>query len=183
MMTLKHIFFTSGLMLIGLGVSAASFAESRAEIDAGVKESLKTFYDNGATHKELMNKAAGVLVFPHITKGGVGVAGEYGEGELRVHGNTVGYYSISGGSVGLTLGAGQHSEVLMFMTPRSLHQFTESKGWTAGVDGGVAMVSEGVGGNADTRTLQKPIVGFVYGEKGIIGDLSLEGSKITKIKR
>lgn len=182
-MTLKHMFVTSGIALLAVGISSVSLADSRAEIDAGVKDSLKTFYANGASHKDLANKAAGMLIFPHITKGGAGIAGEYGEGELRVNGNTVGYYSISGGSVGLTLGAGQHSEVLMFMTPKSLHNFTESNGWTAGVDSGVAIVSEGAGGNVDTKTLQKPILGFVYGEKGIMGDLSLEGSKITRIER
>ena len=111
MMNLKQTLATSGLALLGLAISATSFADSRAEIDAGVNASVKAFYADSAKHKELAADAAGVLVFPHITKGGVGVAGEYGEGVLLIKGKTVGYYSISGASLGLTLGAGQRSEV------------------------------------------------------------------------
>ncbi len=183
MMNLKHIFAASVMTLLGLSISTSSFAESKAEIDAATHDTLKTFYSHNPSHKDLVSNAAGVLVFPHITKGGVGIAGEHGEGVLRVKGETVGYYSIGGGSVGLTLGVGQHSEVLVFTTQQSLDKFTASKGWTAGVDSGVAIVSEGAGGNYDTKTGQKPILGFVFNEKGIIGDVSLEGSKITKIEK
>jgi lipid-binding SYLF domain-containing protein len=47
----------------------------------------------------------------------------------------------------------------------------------------VAVLSKGAGGDYDTKTLQRPILGFVFGEKGLIGDASLDGSKITQIKR
>jgi hypothetical protein len=43
-------------------------------------------------------------------------------------------------------------------------------------------VSGDAGGQYDSATLNKPILGFTFGEKGLIGDLSFEGSKITKIK-
>lgn len=183
MTNLKRIFTVSGLTLLGLFIGTAFAAESKQEINKHVTSTLNTFYTNGDEHKALVDQAAGVLVFPRITKGGVGIAGEHGEGALRVKGDTVGYYNISGGSVGLTLGAARHSEVLLFMTQQSLDKFIASKGWTIGVDSGLAIVSEGAGGNLDTKTLQKPILGFVFGEKGIIGDLSLEGSKITKNER
>jgi len=123
-----------------------------------------------------------MLVFPRITKGGVGVAGEYGEGVLQVKGKTVGYYNITSASIGLTLGVARRSEIVMFMTQESLDKFKNSDGWKIGVDPGIAVVSLGAGGQYDSKTLQQPILGFVFGEKGLIADLSLEGSKISKMQ-
>jgi lipid-binding SYLF domain-containing protein len=122
------------------------------------------------------------LVFSHVAKGGVGVAGEFGEGVLRVKGVTADYYSVGAASVGLTLGFAKHSEVIMFMTQGALDNFTRAEGWSVGADTAVALVSQGAGGQYDSATVGKPILGFVFGEKGLIGDLSFEGTKITKIK-
>jgi lipid-binding SYLF domain-containing protein len=171
-----------GLMILSLFAVNTAFADSKSEIDASVSQALKQFYALNAKHKELADKAAGMLVFPRITKGGVGIGGEYGEGVLQVKGATVDYYSIASASIGLTLGIASRSEILMFMTQDALDKFKNSEGWKVGVDAGVALVSQGAGGQYDTKTLQQPILGFVFGEKGLIGDLSIEGSKISKMK-
>ena len=118
-----------------------------------------------------------MLVFPHVTKGGVGVGGQFGEGALRIDGKTVDYYSISSGSVGLTLGLAKHKEVILFMTQEALDKFTTGHGWSIGADTGVAVLSKGAGGDYDTQTLQRPILGFVFGEKGLIGDVSSTARK------
>jgi lipid-binding SYLF domain-containing protein len=83
----------------------------------------------------------------------------------------------------LTLGAAKRSEVIVFTTQEPLNQFTESKGWCVGADTGVAAIHSGGGASYDTDTLKKPVVGFVFAEKGLIGDLSLDGSKIDRIDR
>lgn len=182
-MKTKQLLVASSLLLLGAFSSVTSFADNKAEIDASVSKALKQFDVLNPKNSELMEKAAGSLVFPRITKAGVGIAGEYGEGVLRVKGRTVGYYSIGSGSIGLTLGAAERSEIIMFMTQESLDKFTSSRGWSIGAEAGIAVVSSGTGGTYDSKTLQKPILGFVFGEKGLIGDLSLEGSKITTIER
>jgi lipid-binding SYLF domain-containing protein len=123
------------------------------------------------------------LVFGRVTKGGAGVAGEFGEGALRINGATADYYSVTSASVGLTLGYARHSEVILFMTQDALEKFRKSEDWSAGADTSFALVSKGSGGQYDTATLNKPVLGFIFGEKGLIGDLSFEGSKITKIKK
>jgi lipid-binding SYLF domain-containing protein len=169
--------------ILGMLVSATSFADSKAEIDVGVEEALKTFYAYTPANKDLADRSAGMLIFPEITKGGVGIGGEYGEGVLQVKGKTVSYYSISSGSIGLTLGVAKRSEILLFMTQDSLDKFTKSQGWSVGADAGVALMSQGAGGTYDSKSLQRPILVFVFGEKGLIGDLSIEGSKIKKIER
>jgi lipid-binding SYLF domain-containing protein len=172
----------AGLTLLALIASVPSFARSKAEIDASADRALAHFYKLNPKHKELADKAAGILIFGHVAKGGAGIAGEFGEGALRTHGATVDYYSVTSASVGLTLGYARHSEVILFMTQDALDKFTKSQDWSAGADTSFALVSKGSGGQYDTATLNKPILGFIFGEKGLIGDLSFEGSKITKIK-
>jgi lipid-binding SYLF domain-containing protein len=181
-MKLKALTAVTGLTILGLVASGACFASTKAELRARADRTLEHFYRLNPTNKDLAGKATGILVFPRVTKGGVGIAGEYGEGVLKVNGATVSYYSVGSASVGLTLGVGRHSEIIMFMTPESLGRFQNSKGWSVGADTAVAVVSQGAGGQYDVATLDKPILGFVFGQKGLIGDLSLEGSKITKIK-
>lgn len=182
-MKFKTLSISVGIALCALFSSSPSFADSKAEIDVSVTESLRQFYLLNPTHEELARKAAGVLIFPRVTKGGAGIAGEYGEGALQVMGKTVTYYKVSSASIGLTLGVAKHSEVIMFMTKGALDKFVASKGWSIGADTGVALVSKGAGNDYDSQTLKKSILGFVYGEKGLIADLSLEGSKINKLDK
>jgi lipid-binding SYLF domain-containing protein len=113
-----------------------------------------------------------------VTKGGIGVAGEYGEGVLRVQGHTVEYYSVASASFGLTLGVAKHREIIVFMTQDALDHFTKSDGWSAGGDSAIAVVPQGAGGQYGSATLGKPILDFIFSEKGLSGDLSLEGTKI-----
>ena len=170
----------AGLTILCLG--AVSFAASKVDIDKGVVSSLSEFNALNTANGTLGKKAAGILVFPSVTKGGVGVAGEFGEGALQVNGKTVGYYSLAAGSVGLTLGLAKHSQIIMFMTKDSLNDFTKSDGWSIGADAGVTVVSTKAGGDYDSLTQTKPILAFAFAEKGLIGDLSVDGTKITKIK-
>jgi lipid-binding SYLF domain-containing protein len=173
----------AALSLLALIASASTFALTKAQIDARADKALAHFYQLNPKNKELADKAAGILVFGRVTKGGAGVAGEFGEGALRINGATADYYSVTSGSVGLTLGVARHSEVILFMTPDALAKFQKSEDWSAGADTSFAVVSKGSGGQYDTTTLSKPVLGFIFGEKGLIGDLSFEGSKISKIKK
>jgi lipid-binding SYLF domain-containing protein len=183
MMKISKMSIITGLSVAALLSGSMALAASKAEIDASVGEALTQFGALDMSHAGLEKKSSGMLVFPRVTKAGAGVAGEYGEGVLQVNGKTVGYYNVKSASVGLTLGAAKRSEIIMFMTPESLQKFTSSKGWSIGADTGIALVSKGAGADYDTKTLQKPILGFVFAEKGLMADLSLEGSKIKKIVR
>jgi lipid-binding SYLF domain-containing protein len=167
----------------GLLLSAVSIGASKEKIDERVQHTVTRFDQLNPTNQDLITRAKGVLVFPHVTKGGAGVAGEFGEGALLVNGQNAGYYSLSSASVGLTLGVAKHNEIIMFMTQDALDKFTATKGWAVGADTGIAVLSKGAGGDYDTKTLQRPILGFVFGEKGLIADVSLDGSKITQLNK
>jgi lipid-binding SYLF domain-containing protein len=182
-MKTKTALAASGLIFLGLAASAGALAASRGTIDKRVAETLTEFHGLNSANKDLVGKSAGMLVFPKVTKGGVGVAGEYGEGALVVNGKTMGYYSVGAASVGLTLGVAEHSEIIMFMTADSLNAFKAAKGWSIGADAGITVVSAAASGAYDSKIEQKPILGFMFGEKGLLADLSLEGEKITPIKK
>jgi lipid-binding SYLF domain-containing protein len=182
-MKMKNIYAAASLAFAAALFSSASTAATDTQIDARVHSAMDQFYQLNPANKDLAMRAKGMLVFPHVTKGGAGVGGEFGEGALLVNGASAGYYSLSSASVGLTLGFAKHDEVILFMTQEALDKFTTSHGWSVGADTGVAVLSKGAGGAYDTQTLQRPILGFVFAEKGLIGDASFEGSKVTKLNR
>jgi lipid-binding SYLF domain-containing protein len=175
---------SSLLLIASVGLAPlAALADSRAEIDARVREAVQDLYKTSSAAKDLGAKAHGMLVFPRIFKGGIGIGGEYGEGALLTGGHTTGYYNIAAASIGLQLGVQEKSVVIMFMNGESLKKFRDSKGWKVGVDGSVAIATLGAGEALDTETLQKPIIGWVFSNKGLMYNLTLEGSKISKLDK
>ncbi len=161
--------------------SAEAAVSSRAEIDAQSREALARLKEQTSAGAELASRAAGVLVFPKVLKGGLVVGGEYGEGQLRVGGVPTQYYRLASASVGFQLGVQQKSVVILFMTPESLDHFRRSKGWKAGVDASVAIATLGAGDQIDTETARKPVIAFVFSNKGLMYNLTLEGSRITPL--
>jgi lipid-binding SYLF domain-containing protein len=172
------------LLLCGLVLSSApAAAASKEELDEHVRQTIEDLYRASPAARQLAGKSTGMLVFPSVVKAGFWVGGEYGEGALDVGHKTVGYYNVISASFGLQAGVQEKSVVLMFMTPEALAKFRQSDGWKVGVDGSVALVTLGAGKDFDTETLQKPIVGFVFNNKGLMANLTLEGSKISQINR
>jgi lipid-binding SYLF domain-containing protein len=171
------------LGVLGGWLSTPASAASPQEIDAGVDEALVRFEKEVANGKNFLASSKGVLVFPSVIKAGLGIGGEYGEGALRIAGKTVDYYSTAAGSVGLQAGGQMKTVVVVFLDADALKQFRESEGWKAGVDGSVALVTLGAGGAIDTAKLKDPIVGFIFGQKGLMYNLTFEGSKFTKLKK
>ncbi len=172
------------LLCAGLGfASAAAQAASRAELEAYSTEAIKQLYAESPAARELAAQSRAVLVFPRVWKGGMGLGGEVGEGVLRIGGRSVDYYQLAGASVGFQLGLQRKAVVVMFMDGESLAKFRDSEGWKAGVDGSIAIANLGAGSSLDTNTAKKPIIGFVVSNKGLMYNLSLEGSKLTKISK
>jgi len=158
-------------------------AMSAAGIEAGVDSTLRDFYWRWRGSRELVGRAAGVLVFPTIIKAGLWIGGEYGEGALLVRGRTAGYYNCVSASIGFQLGAQARSVIILFMTDDALAGFSRTDGWKVGVDGSVAFITVGVGGSIDTDRIARPIVGFIFDGKGLMYNLTLEGTKISRIAR
>jgi lipid-binding SYLF domain-containing protein len=170
------------VVVLKFGLQTYSYAVSAEDIKTGVEISLKTLRDTEGGG-DVMDKAKGLLVFPGVFKAAAGAGAEYGEGALVVDGHTTSYYSTAAASIGLQLGGEKKSIVIAFMTEEALRKFQESKGWKIGADASVAVISKGAGSTISTLASNKPIVAFVFDQKGLMLDLSLNGAKITKIQR
>ena len=171
------------LITIGLTLPQEVLSASAKEIDIRSDAALKKFKKEVAGGKEFLDKSDGVLVFPKVIKAGAIVGGEYGEGALRIKGKTIEYYSTASASLGFQLGAQAKSLVLVFLSKKALSEFRTSDGWKAGVDGSVAVIKWGAGEDINTIDIKDPIVGFVFGNKGLMYNLTIEGSKFSKIER
>jgi lipid-binding SYLF domain-containing protein len=169
--------------MLPLSVVSSAAAETAAEIEAGVEAARDQCAAQVQGCNAAAEKAQGMLVFPKVTKGAVGVGGSYGEGALIVDDETAGYYSTAAASVGLQLGAERYAQIIMFMTADALDKFRDSSGWEAGVNAKVTMIDQGKAADMSSIIANNPVIAFVFGQKGLMGDLSVEGSKITKLER
>ena len=156
-------------------------AKTAREIDISVDVAIERFHEQVIGAKQLLEASKGILVMPNVFKGAFLIGGEYGEGALRIDGETVDYYSTASGSIGIQIGGEKKDIILLFMTDEALKQFRDSKGWEAGLDGNVAFLKYGAGVREDTTTTKEPIVGFVIDAKGLIADFSFKGAKFTKM--
>lgn len=183
MLTLTSSRFFVILAAAMVALTGAADAASKAKIDRRVAKAMAEFRSDVSGADAVLNRAVGVLVFPSVKKAGIGVGGEYGEGALLVGGRTVAYYSTAAASIGFQLGAQARRQILVFLDQTALDKFRASDGWEIGVDGSVAVVTLSAGGTVDSTSLNQPIVAFVFNSKGLMYNLSLEGSKISQIHR
>ncbi len=181
---LTEVFAALAICLVFAGGTAKeASATSAKEIDAGVDATLERFYKEVPGGKKLAQESKGVLAFPRVFKAGFGIGAEYGEGALRINGKTADYYSTAAGSLGFQIGAQKKSIILLFMQDDVLNRLRETKNWKAGADASVTLVNIGADGSIDTQKYNQPILAFVIGQKGLMYNLSLEGTKFTKLDR
>jgi len=176
-------FLGSLTVVAALFFASAAMAASAAKLDKDADAAIATFRTQVNGAEVFLNQAAGYLVFPRVIKVGIGIGGETGEGVLRVGGKTIDYYRTSAGSIGFQLGAQAKSIVIAFMTRESLDKFRNSSGWKVGVDGSVALIDLVAGKTIDSNNIKDPVVGFIFGSKGLMYNLTLEGSKFSKLDK
>ena len=154
----------------------------RQSIDSNVDNALSRLYAQVPSARGLVAQARGTLVFPNVLAAGLVVGGSYGQGALVLPRQRDRYYNIIGGNVGLIAGAESRSVYLLFMTQQALDKFVASKGWTAGVDASVTVITVAADAQIGTKTAQQDIIGFVLTNGGLMANASLEGTKISPIE-
>jgi lipid-binding SYLF domain-containing protein len=177
---------TAALAVLGTGCTttggaAGDPAAQRQALNAQTDNALARLYREARDSEALVKQSRGVLVFPNFFSAGFIVGGASGQGVLREGGKTVSYHRMTEGSVGLLAGAQSQAVFILFMTDDSLSRFKASNGWTIGADAGVTMLTVGADANITGRTAQQPVVGFVLTNSGLMGSLSLNGSRITPL--
>ena len=164
------------LFMLAMLPGGPARADSAEQIRSGAGDALSFLRENIDGAGELLDRAAGVLVFPDVVKLGFGVGGEYGEGILLVAGEPAGYYATSGAAFGLPPGSGIKSEVVVFVSDAALQAFLERRSWRVG-EGGLVLA------NASAAAPVDQAVGYIFAGTGLVPDLSLDGAKITRLAR
>ncbi|MDP3421845.1 MAG: hypothetical protein Q8S10_13110 [Thiobacillus sp.] len=171
------VFIVLAALLLG---TLPAHAASTSKINREVDKALVRFQQfDGA--KAYLDIAQGVLVFPKVYKAGIG--GEYGEGALRVDGKTVDYYSTAVASSSFQPRAQAKTLIVLFTREDALSQFRASESWKVGVDGAIVLVDLDAGKAVGTPHIQDPVVGFVFGQKGLMYKLTLEGAQFTRLRK
>ncbi len=183
-MNRQSLYQISALTVVSIFLTACSVFESTAtQIDLDADEVLTIFTEDIDGSEIFLEQSAGFLVFPRALRAGLVIGAETGEGVLRIGGKTVDYFRITGGSLGLQDGAQARSIVICFMSEKSLDDFQNSNGWRVGVDGSVALIDVGAGKTIDSQNVRDPVVGFIFNSSGLMANLTLEGTRFTRISR
>ena len=183
-MNTKSLLKVAALVAATALLTACSSLEwSATRIDQEADDALQVFTQQIDGAQIFLDQASGYLVFPRALRAGLGIGAETGEGVLRINGKTVDYMRITSGSIGLQAGAQARSIVIAFMTQSSLDQFRNSNGWRVGIDGSVALIDIGAGKTIDSQNVRDPVVGFIFNSAGLMANLTLEGTRFTRINR
>ena len=162
---------------------APAFAVDKAVLSKDSEAALQSLYGKEALAKAIRDKAAGVLIFPKITKAGFIVGGSSGDGVLYKNGEAIGYYKTASVSVGFQAGGQSFGYAVFFMTDAALEKFHKSSGgWDIGAEANVVVAKSGASAEATAETAKSEIVAFVFDQKGVMGGVSLGGQKVTKIE-
>lgn len=154
-----------------------------SEINSGADAVLAQLHASSPETIDLADQSVAILIFPKITKGGLMVGGQFGEGAMREDGNTTGYYSIAGASYGFQAGVQQFSYAMFFLNDQALEYFRKNNGWEAGSGPTLVGGDQGWSASMGTNDLQGDIVPIVFGQEGLMAGTSLQGTKISRIEK
>jgi len=158
-------------------------AATKADINADSQNALNSLYAGNPTAKLIGGRAKAILIFPSIVKAGLVFGGAYGEGELLANGGVENYYNSFSGSWGLQAGAQSYGYVVFLMSDSAVKYLHDSSGLEIGVGPTVVVVDEGVARNLSSSTLKDDAYAFIFDQKGLMAGVSIEGTKISKIKQ
>jgi len=168
------------VLAVAIGGGATAREDSQA-LESEAKASLERLYATNSSAKLLGSKAAGILVFPTIVKAGFMFGGQIGNGVLLVNGRMAGRYNSIAGSYGLQAGIQKFGYALFFMNGSALRFLDQSGGFEIGVGPSIVIVDEGMGKSITSSTITQDIYAVVFDQRGLMGGVGVQGSKITRI--
>jgi lipid-binding SYLF domain-containing protein len=180
--SLRHVFATIAMFSAVL-FSSMTQAETRAGLENSSRAALSSLIAHNAIADQLSKKAAAVLVFPSVKKAGLIVGGQFGEGVLWRDGKAVAFYSTAGASFGFQAGAQEYGYAMFFMTEQAISALNVAQGFEVGVGPSIVVVDQGMAASTTTTTMQKDIYAFIFGQKGLMAGIGIQGNKITKITK
>ena len=164
-------------------ISSHAVAATAEDLNKNAAQALQTLYKTNPAAESISKKAKAILMFPNIVKAGLIFGGAYGEGVLTKDSQFAGYYNSVSASWGWQAGAESYSYVVFLMSDKAVKYLDKTKGWEIGVGPTVVVVNEGVAKNLSSSTLKDDAYAFIFDQQGLMASLSIEGTKISRIKR
>jgi lipid-binding SYLF domain-containing protein len=185
-MNIRGIFLATALAAGTIG-SVSLFdcasAATTEDLNRDSNQALEKLYRTNPVAEDISRHAREVLIFPNIVKAGLVFGGAFGEGELKKGSEVEGYYNSVTGSWGLQAGAQSYGYVVFLMSRKAVDYIHETHGWEIGVGPTVVVVDEGVAKNLSTSTLKDDAYAFIFNQQGLMAGVSIEGTKISRIKQ
>jgi lipid-binding SYLF domain-containing protein len=183
----KRQFLYSSLALAStsalLGIPLPSLAATAEDLHKDSHQALENLYTTQPFSSTISKKAKAILIFPKIIKAGLVFGGSYGEGVLMKNGKVADYFNSVSGSWGWQAGAESYAYVVFLMSDRAVRYLEKSKGWEFGIGPNIVVINEGAAKNLSTSTLKDDAYAFIFDQQGLMASLSIEGTKISRIKR
>jgi lipid-binding SYLF domain-containing protein len=183
MTTIRNILLAASLLAAPLAAATSASAATAEDLSADASQALEALYKTNAVAAALSKKARAVLVFPNIVKAGLVFGGAYGEGVMKQESAADGYYNSFTGSWGLQAGAQSYGYAVFLMNDKAVEYIHSSKGWEIGVGPTVVIVDEGAAKNLSSSTMKDDAYAFIFDQQGLMAGVSIEGTKISEIKR
>ena len=163
-------------------VQVNSATSSAPQIASASRAALGSLCAQNPVAQTLRQKAKGVLVFPSVVKGGFVVGAQGGNGAMiRDTGEISGFYQTAAASYGLQAGIQEFGYALFLMDDDAFRNINRSGGWEVGSSPSLVIVDKGVAASLTTATINQGTYAFFFNQRGLMGGLSLQGSKITRI--
>ena len=186
MMNIRSAFLATALAaatVASVGMIGCAYAATAEDLSKDSNQALQTLYKTNPIAEQISHRAKAILIFPNIVKAGLVFGGAYGEGELLEGSKVEGYFNSVTGSWGFQAGAQSYGYVVFLVTNKAVRYIHESHGWEIGVGPTVVAVDQGVAKNLSTSTLKDDAYAFIFDQQGLMAGVSLEGTKISRIKR
>ena len=184
-MNMPNFLRFSLILSLMISVFLVSHAEAKDDpaLNKKAQAALQQLLKSNANARVLHSKAVAVLVFPSVTKAGLMVGGQYGNGVLFSQGKPIDYYNTSGVSYGLQLGAQEYGYTMFFMKQSAISALDSTEGFEVGVGPSIVVVDEGFAKSSTSMNLQDDVYAFIFNQKGLMAGLGIQGNKITKLTK
>lgn len=176
-------FMVATVASVSMAMTSLASAATAEDLNRDSLQALQTLYKTEPVAHTLSKSAKGVLVFPNMIKAGLVFGGSYGEGVLLKGSQVTDYYNSVSGSWGLQAGAQSYGYAVFLMTDEAVRYIEKTKGWEVGVGPTVVVVDTGAAKNISTSSLKNDAYAFIFSQQGLMAGISIEGTKISHIKR
>jgi lipid-binding SYLF domain-containing protein len=182
LLTIAAACSTGGSSMSGSQSTTATPVAEDAVLKKDSLAALQALYAKEPKAKEIGDKSKAILVFPNLVKAGFIAGVQGGDGVLIENGKITGVYNNTAVSYGLQAGVQTFAEAMFLTTDAAVNYLHSSDGWSLGMGPSIVVVDAGKARSLTTTTLQSDVYAFIFGQKGLMAGLGVQGQKITRLR-